>query len=132
MTVEKITKKQMYEAMIKLIKTGEAVYPAETMAEFCEKQIELLEKKADKAKERNAAKQTEKDALTEAVEAVLTEEFQTIADIAPQIDIEDATRSKITYRLGVLVKAEIAEKAEVVVEADGKKRKVMGYKLITH
>ena len=129
--MEKMTKREMYEVIAKAAETG--VWEVETadIVAFTAKEIAALDKKAEKARERAAQKKAEGDALRDAVQAVLTDEFATIADIAAQVDVEDATVHKITYRLTALVKAGMAEKQEVTVEAgEGKKRKVMAYRAV--
>ncbi len=131
--MEKITKREMFEAIAQAMETGEIKFAPEVVIDFCNKEIEALDKKAAKAKERAAAKKAEADTLMDAVVAVLDgDEFQTIADIAAKIEDEDATTSKITYRLTTLVKNGQAEKSEVTVPGkDGAKaRKVMAYRLI--
>ena len=64
--------------------------------------------------------------------AVLTEEFQTIADIVAQIEGEEITASKVTYRLNALAKNGYAEKADVQIPAteDTKARVVKAYRLL--
>ena len=74
-----------------------------------------------------AEKKAEGDALRDAVQAVLTEEYQTINDIASQVEGEEITKAKITARLTSLVKNGLAEKADVKTE-DGKT--VKAYKLV--
>lgn len=131
--MEKITKREMFEAIAQAMETGEIKFAPEVVIDFCNKEIEALDKKAAKAKERAAAKKAEADTLMDAVVAVLNDtDFQTIADIAGKIEDEDATTSKITYRLTTLVKNGQAEKSEVSVPGkDGAKaRKVMAYRLI--
>ena len=130
----KITKREMYEAIAEGVKTGDFKYDADTIAEFCEKEIDSLDRKAAKAKERAATKAAEADPLAAAVaDALATDEFKTIADIAAIVaeSDPDATASKITYRLTSLVKDGKAEKTEVTVPGkDGAKaRKVMAYRL---
>ena len=127
----KITKREMYEAIITMVNGGEMKYDAEAFVEFCENEIALLDKKAEKAKERAAVKRAEGDELTDAVYAALGEDFEPIADIAARVEGADVTVSKVTYRLGQLVKAGKAEKQELVIDGgEGqKKRKVQGYKL---
>jgi hypothetical protein len=95
------------------------------MVEFIDAQVELLAKKAEKAKERAATKKVEGDELREVVKAVLTEDFQAIDEIVAQIDGEDITKAKVTARLTQLVKAELAEKEQIKVGD----RKVMAYRL---
>lgn len=131
--MEKITKRAMYEAIAEAMETGSCQFDPEAVKEFCMNEIELLDKKAAKAKERAAAKASEGDALTEAVIAVMTtDEFQPIATIAANVADEDATVAKVTYRLTQLVKNGTAEKQEItIVGSEGSKsRKVQGYRLV--
>ena len=51
MTTEKITKRDMYEAIIGAMKTGEIKYAPDEVIAFCQNEIELLDKKAAKAAE---------------------------------------------------------------------------------
>lgn len=134
--MEKITKREMYEALVAYaeatdmeVQVGEAVVTATDFVAFATKEIEQLDKKAVKAKERAAAKRAEGDALTDAVLAVLTGEFQTAADVAAQIEDEDATVAKVSYRLGALVKDGKAVKEDIKVDREGKKAVLKGYKL---
>ena len=128
--MEKITKREMFEAIKKTFETGSCEFEADVVIAFCDKEIASLDAKAAKAKERAAAKKAEGDALKDAVAAALTEDFAVIADIAAKVDVEDATVAKVTYRLTALVKDGVAKKEEVTVEgAEGKKRKVMAYAL---
>ena len=126
----KITKREMYEAIIEMVNGGEMKYDATEFVAFCENEIALLDKKAVKAKERAAVKRAEGDELTAAVEAVLGDEFEVIADIAARVKGEDVTVAKVTYRLGQLVKAGKAEKTEMTLAGkEGQKaRKVVAYK----
>lgn len=134
--MEKITKREMFEALVAYaeatdmeVQVGEAVVTATDFVAFATKEIEQLDKKAVKAKERAAAKRAEGDALTDAVLAVLTGEFQTAADVAAQIEDEDATVAKVSYRLGALVKDGKAVKEDIKVDREGKKAVLKGYKL---
>ena len=136
--MEKITKREMFEAIKGLAESG-ALHMAdfneaisdEAVADFCANEIALLDKKAVKAKERAAQKRAEGDELTAAVKAVLTDEFQTIADIAAQIEGDDVSAAKVTYRLTQLVKSGEAEKSELTIPASegGKARKINGYRI---
>lgn len=119
----KMTKAMWFEAIKAVIEASEAEQKDE-MVEFIDAQVELLAKKADKAKERAAAKKVEGDELREVVKSVLTDEFQTIDAIVNQIEGEDVTKAKITARLTQLFKAGLAEKEPV---KDGE-RKVMAYR----
>lgn len=137
----KMTKRNFYEAMINFANGGNFEYNTEDgvvavtdemIRLFGEHEIQLLDKKADKAKATAKAKNAATDALTDAVAAVLNDELQTIADVTAQIEGEDVTTSKVQYRLNALVKAGQAEKEEVTLPAaEGKKaRKVMAYRLV--
>ena len=123
---KKITKRDYYE-MLKEIVLNANVEGATELIEFLDKQIILIDSKAEKAKARNAEKKANGDELREAVQNVLTDEFQTIDDIASQIEGEEITKAKITARLTSLVKNGIAEKTDV---KDDEGRKLKAYKLV--
>ena len=128
--MEKITKREMYESIIAMMNGGEQKYEASAYIDFCQNEIDLLDKKTAKAKERAAVKRAEGDELTDAVRAALGEDFEPIADIAARVEGEDVTLSKVTYRLGQLVKNGDAVKEQITVPGtDGQKsRKIMAYK----
>ena len=138
--MEKITKREMFEAIKGLAENG-ALHMVdfnenitdEAVAEFCANEIDLLDKKAAKAKERKAIKKAEGDELTDIVrDAMSTEEFETREDIFKKLEVdEDVTIAKVGYRLTTLVNNGEAEKTEITLPAEvegGKKRKVMGYR----
>ena len=133
--MEKITKREMFEAIKETFETGTCKFDAATVMEFCDKEIASLDAKATKAKERAAAKKAEADILMGQVEDALTSEFQTIADIATAVAAvnPDSTVSKVTYRLTKLVEAGVAEKTQTTIPAtEGTKaRKVQAYKLVS-
>ena len=138
--MEKMTKRNVYEALINFANGGhmaytegdaEVVVTAEALAAFAENEIALLDKKAVKAKERAATKRAEGDELTAVVRQVMsTEEFEPIPVIAARIESEDATVGKVQYRLRKLVENGEAEKQELTIPGgEGQKaRKVQGYK----
>ena len=132
--MEKITKREMYEAIKETFETGSCKFDAATVTAFCDKEIAALDAKATKAKERAAAKKAEADVLMGQVEDALTDEFQVIADIAAAVaEVNaDATVSKVTSRLGKLVEAGAAEKTQVTIPATetSKARKVQAYRAI--
>ena len=132
--MEKITKREMFEAIKETFETGSCKFDAAIVMAFCDKEIASLDAKAAKAKERAAAKKAEADVLMTQVEGVLTGEFQTIADIAVAVaEVNaDATVSKVTYRLTKLVEAGVAEKTDVTVPGvDGAKaRKVKAFRAV--
>ena len=129
--MEKLTKRSVYEALLKMVETGTLEITEDELKTFCENAIALLDKKAEKAKERAATKRAEGDALTDAVRGALTGEFESIADIAARIEGDDVTVSKIAYRLGQLVKAGEAEKEQITIPGgEGQKaRKIMAYRI---
>ena len=134
--MEKITKREMFEALVAYaearemeITLGEVTINSDDFITFASKEIEQLDKKAVKAKERAAAKRAEGDTLLSEVLAVLTSEFQTAAEVAAQIENEEATVAKVSYRLKALVKDGKAVKEDVKVDRDGKKATLKGYKL---
>jgi hypothetical protein len=132
--MEKITKREMFEAIKETFETGTCKFDAATVMAFCDKEIASLDAKAAKAKERAAAKKAEADVLMDQVRDTLTGEFQTIADIAANVaEVNaDATVSKVTYRLTKLVEAGEAEKTDVTVPGvdGGKARKVKAFRAI--
>ena len=129
--MEKLTQRSVYEALLKMVETGTLEITEDELKTFCENEIALLDKKAEKAKERAATKRAESDALTDAVRGALTGEFEPIADIAARIEGEDVTVAKVQYRLGQLVKAGEAEKEQITIPgSEGQKtRKIMGYRV---
>ena len=136
MTEKKITKREMFEAIKVGCTTGEWTVSDTEVAEFCENEIALLDKKAAKAKERQATKKAEGDELTEIVKSALTNDFQITADIAKAVlemtGDESNTLHKIQYRLGALVKAGEAESTDVKIPGgEGQKtRTIKGYRLL--
>ena len=127
------TKREMFEAIKETFETGSCKFDAETVIAFCEKEIDALDAKAAKAKERAAAKKAEAAALMALVEEALTDEYQPIADIAAVVVEKDAdaTVAKIQYRLSRLVDAGVAEKTQITVEKTEttKARKIMAYRV---
>lgn len=128
---EKITKKDRYNRLIEIL-TGCDVDDATDLIDFCEHEIELLDKKSTKAKASAAEKKTEADPLTEAVKAALTDDFRGIADITNSLDASlEATTSKVGNRLSNLVKAGFAEDtlSSIPSAEGGKARKIKTYRL---
>ena len=131
------SKREMYELIKALVDadviSGELTETGITeadVAQFCVDELELLDKKAAKAKERVAAKKAEADELTELIKSLLTDEWQTTTEIAAQIEDEDVSQSKITARMTKLINAGIAIKEQVsVTGANGKATKKMSYRL---
>ena len=123
--VKKVTKKENYEMLMEIVENSNSEMKAE-LVDFITKQINSIDAKAVKAKEKAAEKRAEGDELRAAVKSVLTEELQTAETILSQIEGEELTKAKIVARLTQLVKNGEASKEEVKTE-EGKK--VMAYKL---
>lgn len=129
--MEKKTKKEMWTSLLEI----EDVAKDENLVAFIKKEIESIDKKAEKAKERAAKKAEESDSLREEIYAVLEAseaEFTPIVDIVAAIGKEDVTPAKVTARLTKLVEAGRVIKQEISIEKDGgAKRRVQGYKVVT-
>lgn len=125
---KKITKRDYYEILQGVVAANVADDTEKTeLLEFLDKQIALIDSKAEKAKARNAEKKANGDELREVVQSVLTDEFQTIDAIVAQIEGEEITKAKVTARLTALVNNGIAEKTDV---KDDEGRKLKAYKLV--
>ena len=119
----KMTKKD-YFAEIKdvLVEAGE-----KDLAEVMAHEIELLENKAVKNKERAAARKVAGDELRDTISNILIDDLQTVDEIVEQIEEEDITKAKVIARLTQLVNLNEAVKEQIKTE-DGKK--IMAYKRI--
>lgn len=129
----KVSKRDYLTAIIEAMRTGEIKYDPNDVIAFCEHEIELLDKKTAKAKERAAAKRAEGDELTEQIYDVLSsDEFMTIPEIVKALGDEDVSAQKASYRLRSLVEANRAEKTEITVAGSdgGKASKRVAYRLI--
>lgn len=124
---KKVTKRDNFTAIAAIL----ADAGREDLAEVMNHEIELLDKKAEKAKETAAKKNAANDALAEAVQNALTDEFATIAEITAAIsgEFEEASTSKVQYRLNNLVKNGVAVKEQVKVGEGESARKLMAYKI---
>ena len=120
---KKVMKRDMFAELMTLAReAGRA-----DLEEFLVVQIEQLDRRAAKAKERRAEKKAEGDALEGIVAAALTENLQTAADITAKVaeEVEDVTKAKVVARLTKLVNKGVAGKLQVKV--DGKR--IMAYAL---
>ena len=125
MEERKLTKKDYYSLIKEVLEVAEIEAKDELLA-FVDKQLEMIENKAEKAKVRAAEKRAAGDELRGVIKSVLTDEFQTADAITSQIDGEDITRAKVIARLGQLVKNGEAEKTDVKTDDN---RTVKAYKL---
>ena len=129
----KVSKRDYLTAIIGAMHTGEIKYDPNDVIAFCEHEIELLDKKTAKAKERAAAKRAEGDELTEQIYNVLSsDEFMTIPEIVKALGDESVSAQRASYRLRSLVEANRAEKTEITVAGSdgGKASKRVAYRKI--
>lgn len=133
MSTVKITKRERYESIMALCKTVGAVegFDMDGIVAFCQKEVDALAARAQKAKDRAAEKRAEGDELQAAVLEALTDELATRQEITDRIDPSyEASVAKIGYRLTSLVKAGKAVKEEITVAGeDGKNKRVAAYRL---
>lgn len=122
---KRITKRDNYEALKEIVEKSN-VKNAEMLVEFINKQIEMIDNKSAKAKEKAAEKRAEGDELRAVIKSVLTNEYQTVDAITAQIEGEDITKAKVVARLTQLVNNGEAVKEQGKSEDN---KKVMMYKL---
>lgn len=125
MEEKRLTKKDLY-GMVKDIVVDSDCEDKDALIEFIDKQVEILDNKAVKAKERAAEKRAAGDELRGTIKGLLTSDFQTADEITSAIDDEDVTKAKVIARLGQLVKNGEAEKTDVKTESG---RTVKAYRL---
>jgi hypothetical protein len=117
--MEKLTKKAVYEALVKFAETGDLTINAIELKKFAENEINLLDKKHEKAKETAAKKKAADELMKVVCEALSQETFEPIATITERIGNPDITVSKVTYRLTQLVKNGRIMGYKAVVTEDG-------------
>lgn len=123
MEEKRMTKKDYFvEIKNVLVDAGE-----NDLAEVISHEIELLENKAIKNKERAAARKVAGDELRDVISNILIDDLQTVDEIVEQIEGEDITKAKVVARLTQLVNLNEALKEQVKTE-DGKK--VMAYRRV--
>ena len=131
--MKKITKRERFEAVKALavasVSAGIEGVDVDGLVEFCDKEIEALDRKAAKAKETAAKKRAEGDELTERVFAAVGSDPLTIDDIVEILDDEEASKGKVQYRLSQLHRAGRVDKVQVAVGGgeNGKARKLVAY-----
>lgn len=137
MTNRKITKKEIYQIIREFAATanpdvfGNDIL-ADDVVDFCDNEIEILDHRAEKAKENQAKKKAESDALKQTLAGMLTNDFMIIADFVARLDDEEITSQRVSTRLSALAAEGIAEKQEVVVEmASGTRARRIAYRLAT-
>ena len=138
-SVKKPTKRGNYAVILEVLAaakdagielTGDVTY--ETLTDFVNNEMVLLDKKAEQARTRAAEKKETGDALRETVFACLGPDFKIINDIVVELNNPDITPAMVTSRLKDLVAAGRAEKTMVSVPAPtegGKARKLSAYRV---
>lgn len=117
-----MTKKEMYNVIADVFATVERPEKEDILA-MVAKEIESLDRKSVKAREKAAEKKAAGDALRDTIEGMLNDEPMTIADILDQLGDENLTPAKVTARMTQLVKADKAVRHTVKVEG----RKLTAY-----
>lgn len=139
MTTEKMTKKDYFETikvLVDFVKDKDFELDGidfDGVIEFCDKEIDALARKAEKAREAAAKKKEESDALLDEIYSLLSsEDFMTIVQVAGLVSDPEATVGKVQYRLGELVREGKAEKELITIPATEttKMRKVSGYRKV--
>lgn len=138
----KITKRDNYNSLRELVtlaldKDYVEAAEANRLCAFIDHEIELMDKRSEKAKTYAKAKSAKAaDELADAALVALRsmEDEATIADIVAAVNAEapelNATSGKLAYRLNKLVEAGLAIKTEITIKEEGKSRKVNGYKAV--
>lgn len=123
----RLSRRNILDAIVNLATTGDLYFvsngieydlPVEALLEFAEHEIELLDIKNDRAKERLKEKRVEGEELAAAVYDALTDEFLTVAEITPMVNYPDVTPQKVIYRLSQLYKAGYIEKSSITIPAE--------------
>ena len=134
---KKITKRENLGTLLDIVDKIEAegiVFENEdmtcdTLREFINHEIELLDNKAAAAAKRAQAKREDGDALrAHILDLMSTEDFMTIKEIVKAIGDEDVSDQMVTARLTQAVHAGLAEKEVKSVEVNGKNKKLSCYR----
>ena len=136
---KKITKRSAFEQVQSILMDAMSADVIDndtcnTLVAFFDNEIELLNKRAAKAK--TSKPKAEEDLTTLAI-AVMGTDTMTIPEIVDAINADnpdvDATAQKMVYRLNKLVKTSVVECGNITIKAEGKSaRKVNTYKVIAH
>ena len=140
-TVKKTSKKDKLFALKAITQAAETAgmdldfedITYDTLYEFIDHEIELLENKAAAAQKRAASKKAEGDALREQIYNVLSDtDYMTTDEIVKALGDEDITAQMVTSRLTQLVSADVAkaEKTQITIAGKdgGRSRKLSAYR----
>lgn len=120
MEKEKRMTKKDYFNELKTIVEDSKIENKDELIYFLESQIESIENKAIKAKERAAEKKANGDEIRNLVKSALTKELQSVEDIVATINKEDITKAKVIARLTQLVNLGEAIKENTKIDAKQK------------
>ncbi len=125
--MEKLTKKDKYAMILEILGNAD-VDTKDTLVEFVQHEVELIDNKSAKAKVRKTEKKADemKDAIVTLLCAAETNVNSFFVEELTERGFEEVTAAKVTSRLSSLVKEGIATKENVKVEG----RTLVGYKLI--
>lgn len=119
--MEKMTKKNAYMMAIEALNAGEYSDNKEAAIEILSKEIDRLNSVAEKASTKRAAKAEAKaNDLIERINSVFNNHegiALSASDVTTYINDENITKSKVSYRLGRMVKNNILSK-EVISSKD--------------
>lgn len=119
--MEKMTKKNAYMMAIEALNAGEYSDNKEAAIEILSKEIDRLNNVAEKASTKRAAKAEAKaNDLIERINSVFNNHegiALSASDVTTYINDENITKSKVSYRLGRMVKNNILSK-EVISSKD--------------
>ena len=139
-----ITKRNYFTAIANFAETGEfaflneeeekVIIDLESLRNFATNELELLDKRAAKNKERASKKKEADDELMLRIKAILPveeDQYMTIQEILNTLEDPEVSAAKVTARLSKLAKVGSVEKQKVSVKnEEGKKiRDVQGYRL---
>lgn len=138
----KMTKKDYFNAVISLLdyvpfdNIDADLPPQEDIVKFCKNEIDLLDKKSAKAKDKAAEKKAKMDDLTVAILNFLDgcDEPATINTIVAAVGdaFPDITNAKVSSRLSPLVKTGTLTKTEITVAREKGKAKLVAYSKVVN
>lgn len=139
--MKKVTKKEKFAALKEIVAAASESMELsiegltfDTLIEFVDHEMELLDNKAVAAQKRAADKKTEGDALRERIYNVLSDsEDMTINQIVKALDDEEISPQMVTARLTQLVSPEVGKVAKTTVTVTpegGKAKKLSAYRKI--
>lgn len=112
---KKFTKRELYDALIGKLCGEEVEVDAQTLVDFCQTEIDRIDQRNAKDREKREAKKAEPDTAREKVFTALDEQFRTADVIHDSIGDEDITLGKVRHRLAGLVRDGLVKKQEMKI-----------------